>query len=180
MKNIIKGALFCPIGLASTVLGIVCYCLYDGSYVSRLSYGGDAYTGIQNAAAQTASNVEDLAIIAKFGFGSVLLITGLVLIVLGITSFIKEGGAKAAPAPAIVPAPATVPAPAVVPAPAIVPTVRPAAPAQPAETDRPAAEKPAETAETILERFRGLLAEGIITQEEYDKKEAELKGADRP
>ena len=33
---------------------------YYGEYESSTSYGGDAYTGIQNAAATTANNVDDL------------------------------------------------------------------------------------------------------------------------
>ena len=33
---------------------------FSGEYESNSSYGGDAYTGIQNAAATTANNVDDL------------------------------------------------------------------------------------------------------------------------
>ena len=33
---------------------------FYGEYESNSSYGGDAYTGIQNAAATTANNVDDL------------------------------------------------------------------------------------------------------------------------
>lgn len=47
-------------------------------------YGGDAYTGIQQAAAQTANNVVDLAELVQAGFAYVLLLHGGVLISLSI------------------------------------------------------------------------------------------------
>ena len=43
-------------------------------------YGGDAYTGIQNAAAQTANNIRYLAEIIQIGLGGILLIAGLLII----------------------------------------------------------------------------------------------------
>lgn len=43
-------------------------------------YGGDAYTGIQNAAAQTASNVKNLAEATKNGFAFLLIAIGLIAI----------------------------------------------------------------------------------------------------
>ena len=49
-------------------------------------YGGDAYTGIQNAAATTSKNVRDLAGIVQFGFGSILLVMGLTLVGFGLTT----------------------------------------------------------------------------------------------
>jgi hypothetical protein len=51
-----------------------------GSWESNSSYGGDAYTGIQNAAAQTANNVQDLAEILKTGMSSALIIFGIAMI----------------------------------------------------------------------------------------------------
>ena len=59
-------------------------------YVSKNYYGGDAYTGIQHAAAETGQNVRDLARINRFGFGSILLIGGLALIAFGIPGNNKE------------------------------------------------------------------------------------------
>lgn len=45
----------------SLIFAIVCFSTdasrSSGSYESSQSYGGDAYTGIQNAAAQTANNI---------------------------------------------------------------------------------------------------------------------------
>ncbi len=81
----IKRILYAVTGLVSTVLGIICYCFYTGGYESAVRYGGDAYTGIQNAAAQTANNIECLGDICKFGFGSILLIAGLVMIIYAVT-----------------------------------------------------------------------------------------------
>lgn len=52
---------FIAIAILSLVFAIVCFTIDDGgsrgSTESNKYYGGDAYTGIQNAAAQTASNV---------------------------------------------------------------------------------------------------------------------------
>jgi len=56
----------------------------DGAWERSEAYGGDAYTGIQNAAAQTANNVQALARIARFGFGSVLTVGGAAMVVCGI------------------------------------------------------------------------------------------------
>ena len=66
-------------GLLSIVFGIVCFCLDTGRYVSYETYGGDAYTGIQHAAAGTGNNVEDLAGIVKFGFGALLIVVGIAI-----------------------------------------------------------------------------------------------------
>ena len=60
-----------------------------GTFTSHKSYGGDAYTGIQQAAADTARNVTKLSQIVKAGFqgasgsglGYLLLIAGFALIV---------------------------------------------------------------------------------------------------
>ena len=69
------------IGILSIILAIVCFVLNTGDTEINYTYGGDAYTGIQNAAAQTARNVKALASITKVGFGSILLISGCFLIV---------------------------------------------------------------------------------------------------
>lgn len=68
------------VGVISIVLGIVCFSLGIGSKENNNAYGGDAYTGIQNAAAQTANNIMNVATICKVGFGSILLIAGGALI----------------------------------------------------------------------------------------------------
>ena len=89
MKKIRKLILLAA-GVLAIILGIVSFGKDAGSYESNLSYGGDAYTGIQNASAQAANNTMYLAEITRFGFGSVLLVGGLVLVSAGIASFEKE------------------------------------------------------------------------------------------
>ena len=53
--------LYLAIALLALVFAIVSFATdvssYSGSHESNETYGGDAYTGIQNAAAQTANNV---------------------------------------------------------------------------------------------------------------------------
>ena len=89
------------IGALSIIFAILCFVLNGefGScyYVGRQVYGGDAYTGIQNATATTANNietlnesVETLANSIKIGFGFVLLIFGLLIILLGTKKLIQE------------------------------------------------------------------------------------------
>lgn len=63
-------------GIIAIILSFTVRDLDNGSYESNKSYGGDAYTGIQNAAAQAANNVQDGNDIIMAGFGNVLLIMG--------------------------------------------------------------------------------------------------------
>ena len=76
-----KGKASCVFGMISGVLsaifGLITLSQDTGSWESSSSYGGDAYTGIQNAAAQTANNVQDLAEIVAMGFGFLLIALGL-------------------------------------------------------------------------------------------------------
>lgn len=68
-------------GIASIVLGILTYTLNFAGYTSPFhQYNGEAYTGIQQAAAQTAENVYYLSKTVIFGLGSVLIILGLAII----------------------------------------------------------------------------------------------------
>ena len=79
-----RRTLFAVIGCISIILSIVCFTKDTGDSIWRESYGGDAFTGIQNAGAKTGNNVLELAEITRFGFGSILLISGMVLISLAI------------------------------------------------------------------------------------------------
>jgi len=65
-------------GILSFIFGIVMLSQGVGSYANNMQYGG--YTGIQNAAAQTARNVKALATIAKDGFGFLLMAAGLIAV----------------------------------------------------------------------------------------------------
>jgi len=73
------------IGILSIVLSYKCYTYSDLSGVASAVYGGDAFTGIQNAAATTAKNVAELAKVVQFGFGSILLVNGLAFIGVALT-----------------------------------------------------------------------------------------------
>ena len=100
-KKIVAIILIC-VAVVSLALGIVSMTkisghFYTGKYVSRQTYGGDAYTGIQNAAADTAWNVEaGNEILNKiydavcFGFGALLLVIGLALIGVGVCCLLKK------------------------------------------------------------------------------------------
>ena len=81
MKKETKREVKLVIGVLAVILAIVCFLLDTGDTERNQYYGGDAYSGIQNAAAQTARNLVALASITKVGFGSILLISGGYLIV---------------------------------------------------------------------------------------------------
>lgn len=74
------------IGIIAVGLSISCFSRESLRYEHTTRYGGDAYTGIQNAAAKTSENVKELAEIVQFGFGSILLVMGLGFIGMGLTT----------------------------------------------------------------------------------------------
>ena len=84
-KNI-RTIIFIVIGVISIGLSIRCFSFKEMNYERASLYGGDAFTGIQNAGAQTSENVKDLAKIVQFGFGAVLLVAGLVFLGVGLTT----------------------------------------------------------------------------------------------
>lgn len=99
MKNGIAVALLF-VGLISVILGIVCFSMENGAKELNSYYGGDAYTGIQQAAAQGARNGYYGNNILCLGFGSVLMVAGMVIMLLAINSILKNefgggGSAKA-------------------------------------------------------------------------------------
>ncbi len=84
-NKISKGSAFFPLGgiasgILSIIFGIIMLGKDVGSYEYSEAYGGDAYTGIQNAAAQTANNVKNLSEITKNGFAFLLIAIGLIAI----------------------------------------------------------------------------------------------------
>lgn len=85
MEKKLRSVILILIGIISLFLSFKCYTIDDLDYESRSMYGGDAYTGIQNAAAMTSKNIKELASIVQFGFGSVLLIMGLTVLGFGLT-----------------------------------------------------------------------------------------------
>ena len=66
MNNNIRAKILIVIGVISIVLSIFCFGYGDLKFEPRSMYGGDAYTGIQNAAAVTSENVMILAKIVKW------------------------------------------------------------------------------------------------------------------
>lgn len=69
------------VGVISVILSFIVKGQDYSHYEYSSTYGGDAYTGIQNAAASTANNVGYLTDAVTFGFFAVLLVFGLVCIV---------------------------------------------------------------------------------------------------
>ena len=94
------------VGIAAIVFAIICFCsspcYKDYIFESMYQYGGDAYTGIQNAAAATANNVnylgKNLANATDFFaecMGYLLLIGGLVILLVGTKKVMSAFGKKA-------------------------------------------------------------------------------------
>lgn len=73
----IKALLLLIVGIVACIQSNKVFKEDTGLYVSTYTYGGDAYTGMQNAAAKTGQNVKDLAKITQRGFGGLLLVLGL-------------------------------------------------------------------------------------------------------
>ena len=86
MDKKVKPILFILTGVLSIILAIVAFTMSVGFEEDNHYYNGDAYTGIQNAAAQTSRNIVALCNIVKFGFGSILLVFGIFLILKGIVN----------------------------------------------------------------------------------------------
>lgn len=73
------------VGSVIIILGIIAICFgwsvfYSGGYVSTKSYGGDAYTGIQNAAAATANRVNNFATAYLESYGFFMTFIGISMI----------------------------------------------------------------------------------------------------
>lgn len=100
MVQKLRSIVLIVIGVIAIGLSIKCYTINDLSYESRSMYGGDAFTGIQNAAAVTSKNVKELAGIVQFGFGSILLVMGLTLVGVGMTTPMGARRENSEPIPA--------------------------------------------------------------------------------
>ena len=59
MTKNFRTILLCAVGIISIALSIKCYSFKDLDYETKSAYGGDAFTGIQNAAATTSKNVKE-------------------------------------------------------------------------------------------------------------------------
>ena len=113
MKNITKIAaiLLLVAGLIALVFAVQTLTADTGSLESNTTYGGDAYTGIQNAAAQTARNVKKLTELCTKAFGGILLALSFAFFGFGVRFFALDAKAPAAgentPSAAPAPAPAS-------------------------------------------------------------------------
>lgn len=88
---IISNAIGVVSGILSVIFGIYVkngnYGTYP-YYIAGESYGGDAYTGIQNAAAHTANNVRSVYFLAREGAMFLLIVIGLIAIAAFLTKLI--------------------------------------------------------------------------------------------
>ena len=77
-------------GIISIVFSFIIKSMSTGSFERSLTYGGDAYTGIQNASAQAANNVKDLALLVQSGIFGFLLVFGIALICFFLSRLFEE------------------------------------------------------------------------------------------
>ncbi|MBE6618598.1 MAG: hypothetical protein E7626_02285 [Ruminococcaceae bacterium] len=68
------------IGIFCIIVSGIVFSENGGTYTKRFTYGGDAYTGIQNAAANTSNNVALLHNLVALVSGYAFLIVGLIMI----------------------------------------------------------------------------------------------------
>lgn len=67
-------------GILSIIFGICTFFSDPGCHHNYISYGGDAYTGIQHACAQTATNVYEFAAMVRIGMGGLFIVIGIAII----------------------------------------------------------------------------------------------------
>lgn len=80
----VRSILLAIIGFCCFFVGIQIYNSEVGEPITYKEYGGDAYTGIQNAEAKTGDLIVTQSNIIAHGFGSVMIFGGLALIALAI------------------------------------------------------------------------------------------------
>ena len=68
------------VGVVSIAFGIVMLNMNSGVNTGYEWYGGDAYTGIQQAGADAAANVKRLTEVVKLGFGLLFMSSGIGLL----------------------------------------------------------------------------------------------------
>lgn len=88
MNKKVLGVLFIIVAIASIVFAILSFEGFGGRSVGAKTYGGDAYTGIQNAAAQTATNVNSLnSTVQRIG-GYAFILIGSILASIGVACLV--------------------------------------------------------------------------------------------
>lgn len=94
MAKIICNVLGVISGIVSIIFGFIVYNGKNGLYIEQKSYGGDAYTGIQNAMAEVGSNINYLNQNIQEGLGYVLIAIGLIAIFYFIGKIVANKGDK--------------------------------------------------------------------------------------
>ena len=89
-KDKIIGIMFILIAILAIIFSIVCFSLDIGDFEWNETYGGDAYTGIQNAAARSANNVRLLTKAVNKISGMIFIIVGLTFASLGLNKLITN------------------------------------------------------------------------------------------
>ena len=87
-KSKVIGISFIVVGVVSIIWGLGLN--YSGISSSDKSYGGDAYTGIQNASSTTANNVRELGETVCSGLKGILVVMGGAIIICGASIVIKD------------------------------------------------------------------------------------------
>lgn len=87
----IRSVIFVIAGAFSIFCGVSVNDLPIGEIVEFKEYGGDAYSGIQQASAHTALNIVYLSKIVKEGASGMLYICGITLIACAVPIKKKEG-----------------------------------------------------------------------------------------
>lgn len=89
-KRLILGISFIILGIISIIWGLSL--TYTGISSLSETYGGDAYTGIQNAASRTANNINELGNTLCVGLKGILIVMGGAIIIYGTSIVLKEEG----------------------------------------------------------------------------------------
>ena len=135
---------FLVLGIVAIAIGFIILIFDAGKAESNIRYGGDAYTGIQNASAQVANNLVALSWIVKLCFSSTFIITGLILIAISSTIVVETNQTVSQPITAT----------------------------QTIASDYSVSSEQQATSfskEGEIEKYKELLSNEAITQEEYDK-----------
>ena len=86
----IRSVLFALLGLWCIITGIQLYNSNIGELYPCKEYGGDAFTGIQNAEVQTGGLVRLQSVILSHGIGSILIFGGIAFIICAIPTSLKK------------------------------------------------------------------------------------------
>lgn len=130
------------LGILSIVISLSVFSSSVGYYENAQKYGGDAYTGIQNAAAQTANNIKYLGETIQMGIAGLLLVQGLAMFLGALCIQPKKLAAPKAVAAAPVVPVSEDPTPVIAAPVAPAPQPAPVAPVAPAPQPAPVAPQP--------------------------------------